>query len=314
MNFRSVAIAGAVAAGLLAAASPALADEPLFGFVYTTDLLPKDTVELSHWTTWRSGKTHGSFNVAENREEIEFGITDAFQLSVYANYEYAEAHHDGIDRATFQPETLAQFTVDPNEKLSIWQFEGISLEGIYRILSPYTDGVGLALYMEPTIGPDTRELESRIILQKNFMDDRLVFAFNATLAQELRHVPGDPTAPPGSADATRHWDKETDVNFGLAGSYRFMENWSAGLELEHEREWAGLNPLAGHNATNSAFYFGPTLHYGGEHFYATLTVLDQLPWASDFANPPADSFVVSGRNYADDFERFRVRLKFGWYF
>ena len=31
----------------------------------------------------------------------------------------------------------------------------------------------------------------------------------------------------------------------------------------------------------------------------------------DYANPPP-GFVAGGRNYADDFERFRVRLKFGY--
>ena len=173
--------------------------------------------------------------------------------------------------------------------------------------------VGLAVYFEPTIGPQTRELESRLILQKNFLDDQLVFAFNATVAQEWRYLHGDPSAPLGSEEAADHWDKETDVNFGLATSYRFASNWSAGLELINEREWAGLDPFHANMRTNVAYYWGPTLHYAGEHLFATLTVLDQLPWAKDYANPPP-GFVVGGRNYADDFERFRVRLKFGYFF
>jgi hypothetical protein len=190
---------------------------------------------------------------------------------------------------------------------------GISGELIYRVLSPYIDPVGLALYVEPTIGPQLRELETRIILQKNFLDDRLVFAFNATLMQEERFLHADPSAPPGTEEATDHWDKESDVNFAIAGSYRFAANWSAGLELQNEREWAGFNPFASGKLTNVGYYFGPTLHYAGEHVFATLTLLGQLPWAEDYANPPP-GFVVGGRNYADDFERFRVRLKFGYFF
>lgn len=309
-------ISGVMGVAVLAGMSalPAQAEEAAFGFVYTTDLLPQGQDEIAQWATLRSGKSHGSFNVVEGRTEYEYGLTDTLQLAAYLDYEYAEANHDGIDRSTFQPETFAEVTIDPTKRFSLTKFTGISAEAIYRILSPYTDPVGLAVYMEPTIGPATRELESRVILQKNFMDDRLVIAFNTTIAQELRHLQGDPTAPPGSDDAVNHWDKETDVNFGLAASYRFAEDWTAGLEFQHEREWAGFDPLAGHNATNAAFYTGPTIHYGGEHFYATFTVLDQLPWGGDSANDPPDSFVVGGRNYADDFERFRVRLKFGWYF
>jgi hypothetical protein len=303
--------AGLFLAGAMAAAH---ADEPLFGYIYTTDLLPKDQVEVTQWLTWRAKKATGTFDVVEARSEFEYGIADNFQLSAYFNYEWAEAFHDNvIDGTTLPPETLAQLPVGPDDHLKTVQFTGFAVEGIWRILSPYTDPVGLAILIEPTVGPSLRELESRLILQKNFLDDRLVFAFNATIAQELRSLPGDPAEPPGSPESVKHWDKETDVNFGLAVSYRFIANWSAGLELQHEREWAGFDPFNAGQATNSAFFFGPTLHFGGEHFFATLTVLDQLPWGSDFAGPKPN-FVVAGRNYADDFERFRVRFKTGWYF
>jgi hypothetical protein len=188
------------------------------------------------------------------------------------------------------------------------------VEGLYRIASPYTSGVGVALYLEPSIGPRTRELEARLILQKNFLDDRLVFAANATLGYEWRKLQGDPTADPASIDYLTHWDKETDVNFGLAGSYRFTSNWSFGTELQNEREFAGLNPFKAANRTNLAWYAGPTIHYGGRHFFATFTTLFQLPWAHDYANAPADSLVVDGISNADDFEKYRFRLKIGYYF
>jgi len=290
------------------------ADEPLFGYIYTTDLLPKDQREVTQWLTWRAKKQTGVFDVVEMRTEFEYGVSDDFQLAAYFNYEWAEAFHNNvIDGTTLPPESLAQLSVGPDDHLKTTEFTGFALEGVWRILSPYTDPVGLAILIEPTVGPSLRELESRLILQKNFLDDRLVFAFNATLAQEMRSLPGDASEPAGSPESVTHWDKETDANFGLAVSYRFVANWSAALELQHEREWAGFNPFDGKQATNAAFYLGPTLHFAGEHFFATLSVLDQLPWASDFTGPKPN-FVVNGRIYADDFERFRVRFKTGWYF
>jgi hypothetical protein len=171
------------------------------------------------------------------------------------------------------------------------------------------------LYFEPTIGPRMRELETRLILQKNFVDDRLVFAFNATLAYEWRRLHGDPEADPASDEYRTHWDKETDVNFGLAGSYRFVPNWSFGAEVQNEREWGGLNPFNAGNRTNQAWYAGPTVHYGGKKGFATLTTLIQLPVAHDYAEKDNSiDAVINGLSNADDFENFRVRLKVGFYF
>jgi hypothetical protein len=40
------------------------ADEPLFGYVYTTDLLPKNKFELAQWVTWGHGNSVGQFDVS----------------------------------------------------------------------------------------------------------------------------------------------------------------------------------------------------------------------------------------------------------
>jgi len=284
----------------------AKAGEPINGFVFTTDLLPKGKYEVEQWLTWRAHKATGEFDVLEGRTEFEYGVSDRFQLSGYINYEWAKAYHDNvIDGSTLPPGTLANLDVGPDEHLNTTRFSGVSLEGIYRILSPYTDPVGLALYFEPTIGPQDRELQARLIVQKNFLDDRLITAFNATISEQWRYIPGDPGADPGTDNSVRHWDKGADVDFGISASYRFARGWSAGLELQNEREFAGLNPFDSGQHTSIGYYFGPTIHYAGEHFFATATYLDQLPWARDYANPPP-GFVVDGRSYAGDFERFRV--------
>lgn len=301
-------------AGALLASAPARADEPLFGYIYTTDTLPKGKTEVEQWATLREGRSQGDFHLLQTRTEISHGVTDAFQLSGYINAAWADARGNAPSGETAPPEVFADFAVDPNARFRKARLETVSLEGLYRISSPYTSGVGVALYLEPSIGPRTREVEARLILQKNFLDDRLVFAANATLGYEWRKLPGDPGADPASIDFVTHWDKETDVNFGVAGSYRFTSNWSLGAELQNEREWAGLNPFKAENRTNLAWYAGPTIHYGGRHVFATFTTLFQLPWAHDYANAPADSFVVNGITNADDFEKYRFRLKLGYYF
>jgi hypothetical protein len=292
----------------------ASADEPLFGFIYTTDLLPKDQLEAEQWLTLREGRSEGTFHALQARTEVSYGLADDFQISGYLNFAWADVNHNTPSGETSPPEIFADYHADGNSRFEKGRFESASVEAIYRFLSPYTDGIGMAAYIEPSIGPRTFELENRLIVQKNFLDDRLVISGNVTLGYEWRYLHGDPEADMDTADFHDHWDKETDVNFGLAASYRVVSNWAIGLELQNEHEWAGLNPFRDSQKTNQAWYMGPTVHYGGEQFFLTLTTLVQLPEATDYANKGADSFVVDGITNADDFENLRVRLKVGLYF
>ena len=298
------------ALGWVLTASPLFASESQFGYMYTTDLLPKGQTEIEQWLTWRHGRSQGDMNVLEGRTEFELGVTDNFQAAFYAHYAYLSAFHNNVDDTTAPPEVFAELQPGPDDHMDNLKFVGASLEGIYRILSPYTDGLGLALYCEPLGGQGLIEVESRIILQKNFLDDTLVFVLNATVEQELRDLPGDPDADPGSEEAAQHWDKETDMNYGLGISYRFIPEWSLGVEFQNEQEFAGLTPFT--DPTNLAFYLGPNLHYGGKDGFVTVTFLAQLPWSADYANP-APGFVVNGITNADDFENMRVRIKAGIY-
>ena len=311
---KSASFIMAVAAAFLASAGPARADEPLFGYIYATDLLPKGQMEAEQWATLREGRSQGEFHALQTRSELSYGVEDDFQLSGYLNFAWADVSHNTPSGDTSPPEIFADYHADPTSRFEKGRFESVSIEALYRFLSPYTDGIGMALYVEPSIGPRTIELENRLIFQKNFFDDRLVLAANITVGYEWRYLHGDPEADPLEADFHDHWDKETDVNFGLAASYRIVSNWALGLELQNEREWGGLDPFRPSQRTNVAWYLGPTVHYGGESFFFTLTTLAQLPMAHDFANSGADNFVVDGITNADDFENLRVRLKVGFYF
>jgi hypothetical protein len=303
-----------LAAAALAVPAAAHADEPLFGFVYTTDLLPKGRSEAEQWITLREGRANGDFHLVQTRTELSHGVTNNLQLSAYLDLAYAKVKHNGPDGTTIPPEIFADYEADPDKRFTKTRLQDMSVEAIYRFSSPYKSPIGAALYFEPSLGPRTRELEARLILQSNFIDDRLVFAFNATLAYEWRKLHADPEAELGSIEARAHWDKETDINFGLAGSYRFVPNWSAGAEVQNEREWAGLNPFNAGKRINQAWYAGPTIHYGGQKFFATFTTLFQLPLGHDYAEKDnALDVVIHGLNNADDFESYRFRLKLGYF-
>lgn len=301
-------VCAAVAVCLLAGLSGAArADEPVFGFVYTTDLLPKGQKEVEQWLTWRHQKAGGRYDQLENRTEFSYGATDDFQISGYANYNWTRAFHNGPDGTTTPPEQFSDYHTGPDDHFNATRFVGVSFEGIYRILSPYTDPVGLAVLLEPTIGPNFKELEARVIFQKNFLDDRLITAANLTWAPELRHIPADPA----TGEMPSNPNIETDINFGVGVSYRFAPNWSFGWEFQNEREVNDYAVFSRRHWMGDAYYTGPTIHYGGEKFFVTLTAWEQLPIGKNYTDP---SVIVGGRDYDVDFEKFRTRLKVGFYF
>jgi hypothetical protein len=284
----------------------ACADEPLFGFVYTTDLLPQGGKEIEQWLTWRHQKNSGYYDQLEARTEVEYGLTDRLQVALYANYNWTQAYHNGPFGATTPPEQFSDYVVGPDDHFNAARFIGVSGEAIYRVLSPYTDPIGLALYTEPTVGKNFFESENRIILQKNFLDDLLVIAFNFTYAPEFRYLL-DPLDPTGLG---RSWQEETDVNYVFGISYRFIENWSGGFEFLNEHEYNSFNFT---HESNSGYYLGPTLHYGGERFFITLTAVWQMPWATAHSDTVPGA-LVGGYIGDNDFERFRFRVKAGYTF
>jgi hypothetical protein len=281
----------------------ARADEPLFGFAYTTDLLPQGGMEVEQWLTWRHQKNSGSYDQLEHRTEFEYGLSDRLQAALYLNYNWTQAYHNGPFGATTPPEQFSDFQVGPDDHFNKTRFVGVSGELIYRILSPYTDFIGLAVYTEPTFGPNFREVENRIILQKNFFDDLLVLTFNFTYAPEFRYLLND-------AGTAYGWQEETDVNYTFGASYRFIENWAAGFEITNEHEY---NSFWFNHESNSGYYLGPTIHYGGERFFVNVTALWQMPWAT--AHTDTVPGVLAGGYIGDnDFERFRLRIKAGYTF
>jgi hypothetical protein len=301
-HIRRGALLAALGALALASPGPSEAEESQFGYVYTTDLLPKGAKELEQWATWRHQKIGGYFDQIDARTEFEYGLTDSLQTAIYANYAWSRAYHNGPFGATTPPEPFSYDIPGPDEHYRATRFVGVSGEIIYRALSPYTDALGVAFYEEPTVGPGFYELETKLILQKNFLDDRLIFAFNYTYAPELRYLSD-------TAGGPKKWQEETDTNAYFAGSFRFRANWSAGFEFLNEREYNSYNFS---HATNSGFFLGPSFHYGGRKFFVTATFLEQLPWAGTHADTVPGA-ISGGRDFDNDFEKYRLRIKLGIY-
>ncbi|WGD53547.1 hypothetical protein QA641_06430 [Bradyrhizobium sp. CB1650] len=114
---------------------------------------------------------------------------------------------------------------DPYSRYENTRFDSVSSEAIYQVLNPVTDPVGLALYIEPDIGSKEKELEWRVILQKNFLEDRLIAAINIMAKHERE------------ADGSIERASPIDVTFGM--SYLVIPNWMIGFETRVHNEFTG---------------------------------------------------------------------------
>jgi hypothetical protein len=237
------------------------AGESLFSRVYTTDTEPEGHIEIEQLVRSRSGRSMGTYSAVDYRTEFEIGVTDNFQAALYVNnlMMHAKGAPDDDD-----PLGATGF------RRTGTYFQGLSLELIYRLYSPYKDGFGLAFYLEPEFA--ARDLhdglpynasvggEYRVIFQKNFFDDQLIFTYNLVLETEGIRFRGE-----------KRYAGELDVNNEAGLAYRFAPNWYAGIEGRNHREYGDF-----HKFEHSVYWVGPSIHYAGERFWATLGYLRQV--------------------------------------
>src|SRR5205823_6592333 len=112
------------------------ATERYFTYTYEPETMPKGTWETEQWVTLRAIRNSAvgqeDFNLWEFRQELEYGVTDNYSLSLYLN------------------ESLTNFREPDNgHHVSHLEFNGVSLENRYMVLNPADHAVGLALYLEP---------------------------------------------------------------------------------------------------------------------------------------------------------------------
>ncbi len=272
-----------------------MAGESPFGYVYTTDTHPKGKREVEQWITQRHGQSQGEFDLWQGRTEIEYGVTDRLQTALYLNYGGVNALHNRPDGTT-GPGAFVPDDVDPDARYRKQLFESVSSEWIYRVLSPYKDPIGLALYIEPSWGPDKRELEGKLILQKNFLEDRLVWAVNFSASAESERFHGE-------------WEHEGEVEFTTGLAYPFAPRWHAGAEYRYHRGYDGRGFSASKRAY-AASSFGPSIHYARNDWWITVTFLKQLANAKAYTDE-AQGDIIGGRFYGEHHERQELRLRMG---
>lgn len=167
-----------------------------FTYLYEAPTSAPGSIELENWLTWRRTNDPERADQLDFRHEIEFGVTDKFQVSVY----------------------LADWFYKNDNERSGFTYADSAIEVIYNLTNPVVDPVGLSIYGEIRAGDRLVELESKLIAQKNF--GPLILAYNATLEAVWE----------GSDLAER----EGEFSQALGASYELSPRLSVGVELLHE--------------------------------------------------------------------------------
>jgi hypothetical protein len=170
------------------------------------------------------------------------------------------------------------------------------------LASPYKDDLGVALYGEvsyDTVDAITGEkgrgweLETKLVLQKPYLDGQLQWLTNLELEAETWR----PDAGGGTEVAIA-----PRLRTGV--SYRFAPNWFIGLEGWVDMEV--LRPADGSwEFDHWDAFAGPSIHYGGKRWWATLTWAEQLRGSNEAEGNRA------GLHLADHAQR-ELRLKVGY--
>jgi len=201
-------IAALSAFGLAVSALQTFGGVRHFTYLYEAPTSPPGGFEIENWVTWLRTTNPTHSDEVAFRHELEFGLTDRLQASIYfADWSYSRIRN-----------------------VSDTAFSDVAVELIYNLTNPVLDPVGISLYQEYRGGNQFFEWESKLIGQKNF--GPVILAYNATLESVW------------SGEGLSEHQGEFQQALGV--SYEISARMSVGLELVHELvfpEWSNAEGI-----------------------------------------------------------------------
>jgi len=293
--------------------APVLAGENQWLYAKGTDTRPEGSFEFKISDIARVGKNSGDYVFHDIRPEIEYGITDS--LSISAELVYFDHNYSGIETGN---DPVHETQEDNGGSVNKFQLAGYEVGLKYNILSPYKDMFGLSLglayehrdnYRLDGADIDQDSITTTIYLQKDFLDDTLVFVLNPKAEFERRKSPGV-------------LEEEISLELMAAVSYRFMPKWTVGLEYRLQEDHLSVQEdgVFEEGIARSSFdlsdfrlgdrfqvgqYFGPTIHYAEQRWWATAGVLWQFQGGGGFSE--------GGKNF-DEHEKYHAGFSMGYEF
>ncbi|MFZ3230220.1 MAG: DUF6662 family protein [Pseudobdellovibrio sp.] len=243
------------------------ADENLFGYLKGAETLPKESWEMYQFLTSRTDKGVGTYKALDSKTEIEYGVTDRFTSGVSFKMQSIESKDILLDAYI------------PKDINSGFQFSGVEASFKYNFLSPAKDDIGFSTYFSISRGwldshsgqkKDTTSTELEFLLQKYFLEGELIlvgnFGLESTYAERYQ-IDGLPSG----FEWPTHPEMEIGFKVGTGITYRFIPKWFFGGEVLYESEY---ETEVGQERFST--FAGPTIHYGSEKWWSTVTYFQQL--------------------------------------
>ena len=134
----------------------AVASSRKIPWLYEPRTMVAGEVEYEQWVTWKTNKASDSqYDEIRFRHEIEWGVTDTFQLAVYV----ADWRHT---RTSSSEHT---------------NFRDVALEAIYQLQAPNPEQLGFAVYGEIKHGSEFLELEAKLLFEMDLEYINLLYNF-----------------------------------------------------------------------------------------------------------------------------------------
>ena len=259
------------------AAQTAFADDQPFLSLDATDIEPEFGHELEQSFEWASGKPGMAFNSVSGETELEYGFSDQLQLAGAIEYDWTR---------------IRDHSLLPVSAISGTAFDAVRGELIYQVLNVYFDPIGFGLLVSPEVGRNSRAIEGKALLQKNFFNDRLRAVIN--LGGQF-----------GAERADGAWADFSALTFDAGIAYNFTWEWSGAIEFNAEHDFDGLLLNGRAVPTSTTYFAGPTIQYVNHPWTASFAVQAQLPWAHDATHTPE----TLDHGFAADAERFRLMVR-----
>jgi len=165
------------------------------------------------------------------------------------------------------------------------RFDGVSWETKWKLADSVADGLGVALYAEPAIGPFGAELEGKLIVDKRF--GNFIVASNLVLEHEFDW-------------STKTLANEDEVELNAGFAYFALPTLSLGLEARDVNVVAyDAGPA---HWESSVILAGPVVEWTSQRFWVAATVMPQIA---------APLGATNGLQNYEDFERVAARLAIG---
>lgn len=310
-----------VAVGLFLTAtffnSAAYADENLWVYARGTDTRPEGSLELRLRDFIAKGKGAGKYIRHEIRPGVEYGVTDRLTVSATA---MIFKHDYEVKNPNVNP--MYETQGEAGGKVNHTTLAGYQLMANYNILSPYKDAFGFTAgvayenrdrYRLDGANINQDSYIGNLRFQKNWLDDRLIVAFNFITELERRK-------------AGEVLEEEIALEYRAGIAYRYRPKHFVGLEFRHQSDYlnpteAGVAATDHHGGSNwdlndarigsnhqYGMYLGPTYHYAEQNWWTTVGALWQVAGSGSI-----NAYSSDGKNW-DEHERVHIGVSFGYEF